>query len=264
MKICALILMIVAVAFASDAQENHGDYSGPRTGSGSGVGGWYYPTALLFDNGPFVTGVGTGSGGADVSEQNDGEETYGWGIQYSVGNKIADQFEIPAGETWDIESITVFGYQTGSGTSSTITGVYMAIWEGTPDTGALVYGDGATNVMTSTDWTNCYRCGYGDITSTDRPIMANVCDFTPFTLGEGEYWIDWQLDGSGSSGPWANPVTITGTGDTGDAIQYTAGGGWLPIPMGGTGTPVGMPFIIEGTIGASLENTSWAGIKTSF
>lgn len=264
MKIFALALMVVAVAFAGDAQENYGDYAGVRTAPGGGVGGWDYPMALLFDNGPFVTGVGTGSGGADVSEENPGETTYGWGVQLSAGNKMADQFVIPAGETWNIEALTVFGYQTNSGTSSTITGVYMVIYDGTPDSGTLVYGDGVTNVMSSTDWTNCYRCGNGDISSSARPIMANVCDFTPFSLGEGEYWIAWQLDGSGSSGPWANPVTIAGVGDTGDAMQYTDASGWLPIPMGGTGTPVGMPFILEGTIASALERSSWAGIKTSF
>ena len=263
MKIFALVLVIAAAAFAGDAQENHGDYSGLVSGPGGGVGEWDYPMAVLFDNGPFVTGVGTGPGGADVSEENPGETTYGWGVQFASGNMMADQFEVPAGETWDIETITFFGYQTNSGTSSTITGVYLSIFDDSPETGALVYGDYTTNVMTGTEWTNCYRCGNGDITSVARPIMANTCDFSGLSLPAGEYYFAWMLNGSGSSGPWANPVTITGQGDTGDALQYTPAGGWLPIPMGGTGTPVGMPFIIEGTTTA-LERTTWAGIKTTF
>ncbi len=264
MKFIALILVVAAAAFAGNTQENHGDYTGLTSGPSGGVGGWDSPQAILFDNGPFVTGVGTGSGGADISEENTGETTYGWGVQYSAGNIIADQFVIPTGETWNIESITVFGYQTGSGTTSTITGVYLAIYDDPPDSGTLVYGDGTVNLMTATAWTNCFRVGNGQSTNSDRPIMANTCDVTPFSLGEGEYWVTWQLDGSAGSGPWANPITITGQGDTGDAIQYTTSGGWAPIPMGGTGTSVGMPFILEGTGGSALERTSWAGIKTSF
>ncbi len=263
MKLLLVVLSIAFLAFANGAREDVGDYTIINSGAAGGAGGWDYPQAILYDNGPFVTGVGTGSGGADISEENPGETTYGWGVQYSAGNIMADQFVIPTGETWNIDAITVFGYQTGSGTTSTITGVYLSIYDDPPDTGTLVYSDGTVNLMTATDWTNCYRVGNGSASNSDRPIMANTCAVTSFSLGEGEYWMAWQLDGSASSGPWANPVTITGQGDTGDAIQY-ASGAWNPVPMGGTGTPVGMPFILEGTIGSALERSSWAGIKASF
>ncbi|MCD4708573.1 MAG: hypothetical protein K8S62_12645 [Candidatus Sabulitectum sp.] len=263
MKFLFIVLVMAVAAFAGNVQDNVGDYTGITSGPGGGAGGWDYPEAILFDNGPFVTGAGAGSGGADISELGSGESTYGFGFQFSTGNMMADQFEIPTGESWTIEGITTFGYQTGSGTSSTITGVYLSIWDDPPDTGTLVYGDQAVNVMTSTDWSNCYRVSNGQATNTDRPVMANVCEFTDLYLTEGEYWLVVQLNGSGSSGPWSNPVTITGQSSTGDAIQYTSTG-WAPAVMGTSGGGIGLPFILDGFLGSALERSSWAGIKTSF
>lgn len=255
MKFVILVLTVAFAAFGGNAQDVVGDYAGVTSNHGGGGAGWYYPTAVLFDNGPFVTGSGMGSGGADISEMGSNEGTYGFGFQTSADNMIADQFEVPTGETWDIEAITIFGYQTGSGTTSTITGVYLTVWDDPPDTGTLVYGDQATNVMTSTDWTNCYRVNNGQATNTDRPIMASVCDFDDLILGAGEYWLVAQLNGSGSSGPWANPVTITGQPSTGDALQFTSSG-WAPMAMGTSGEGVGLPFIIEG-LPTALARTAW-------
>jgi len=262
MKLFLVVLSIVFLAFAADTREDVGDYAIINSGTVGGASGWDYPQAVLFDNGPFVTGVGTGAGGADVCEMGADETTFGNGFQVSAGNMIADQFVVPSGETWDITKITVFGYQTGSGTTSTITGAHLTVWDNPPDSGTLVYGDQGTSVMTTTGWTNCYRVNNGDTSNSDRPIMYAECELTDLSLGEGEYWLVVQLDGSGSSGPWANPVTITGQPDTGDSIQYTSGG-WAPLAMGGTGAPIGLPFILESGTQA-LEAATWAGIKTSF
>ncbi len=261
MKLLLVVLSIVFLAFAANTREDVGDYTIINSGAAGGASGWDYPQAVLFDNGPFVTGPGMGSGGADISEENSGETTYGFGFQLSAGNMIADQFVVPSGETWNIEKITLFGYQTGSGTTSTITGAYLSIYDDPPDSGTLVYGDQATNVMTTTDWTNCYRVGNGQATNSDRPIMYAECELTGLSLGDGEYWLVWQFDGSASSGPWANPVTITGQPSTGDALQFTSTG-WAPLAMGGTGGSVGIPFIFD--TNTALERSSWAGIKASF
>jgi hypothetical protein len=262
MKAVFPVLAVTVVAFAGDAQENFGDCTGVVCDPCGGLGGWDYPQAVLFDNGPFVTGAGAGSGGSDISEMGSGESTYGFGFESSVDIMIADQFTIPTGASWNIDRITVFGYQTGSGTTSTITGAYLTIWDNPPDTGALVYGVQTTNVLTSSAWSNCYRVSNGQTTNTDRPIMANTCDLTPFTLNAGEYWLVVQLNGSASSGPWANPVTISGQPATGYAIQKLSST-WAPLTMGGTNQCIGLPFIISGS-STALNRTSWGGIKALF
>lgn len=255
------IFLVSFAAFASDAMDDIwtpvSEYSGiVHTGSV-----WDGPLAVLFDNGPFVNSPGTGYGGADESIMDAAEQTYGFGCQHTLGYRITDQFEVPAGETWTITSITFFGYQTNSGPPSTLNGVYLAIHDDFPSTGAIVYGSTSTNYMTSTDFSNCYRVLSTGSGTTARPVMVTVCEFTDLTLTEGTYWLNWAMTGTGSSGPWANPVTITGQYTTGDAWQYTTT--WAAILMQGTNAPQGLPFIVEGD-NTALQSDTWAGIKSLF
>jgi len=201
---------------------------------------------VLFDNGPLVNSPGTGSGGADESilQGGLGMTTYGFGMQQSAGNSVADDFEVPA--NWTLESIEFFGYQTGSSTTSTFTGVFFQIYDGNPMSGGqIIYGDLTTNKLLSTQWANIYRNDNGPGGSTDRPVMQIVADASGITLEPGTYWIEWTTTGSGSSGPWVPPITIDGQTTTGNAIQNQAGS-WVALTDVG---PQGLPFIINGSGG---------------
>lgn len=232
---------------------------------------WSGPTrAVLHDNGPFVTHIGTGVGGADESVLQSVTllmNTLGFGHQVLSDNRVADDFTIPDGETWDISQITFFAYQTNSPTSSTITAVHFEIWDGVPGTGTLVFGDMATNRLVGSAWTGVYRVSETSIgTSSARPIMANICSpMAPLQLSGGTYWIAWQTGGTLSSGPWAPPITITGQGNTGNGRQSLAGGAYDPVTDSGNLAPQGFPFVIEGSTGPiSVEPTTWSNIKALY
>lgn len=215
-----------------------------------GLTDWEWGRIVLYDNGPLVTNPGGGSGGADISEVQTGlgMTIYGFGHQVSSGNRIADDFTVTDAAGWHIDTITFFAYQTGASTTSTITAVNLRIWDDIPDTGNIVWGDDTTNVMTDTQWTNIYRVLDTSPTNTDRAIMANVVTVN-VDLPQGTYWLDWQSDGSLSSGPWAPPITILGTTATGNAMQYTTTNGfWDICTDSGTGDQQGFPFIIDGAI----------------
>jgi hypothetical protein len=80
---------------------------------------------ILHDNGPYFNSVGTGSGGANESvlyTTTFGMGTIGFGHQAASFNRVADDFTISDCH-WRIDSIVFFGYQTGSTTTSTFTGV---------------------------------------------------------------------------------------------------------------------------------------------
>jgi len=208
---------------------------------------WAGPELVLYDNGPLVTHPGGGAGGADASALQTalGMSTYGFGAQLSAGNRVADDFTIASGN-WTIETITFFTYQTGSSTTSTITGVNVQIWDGPPNAGGtVVWGNTTTNVMVSTTWSNDYRVLDTGLLDSTRPIMAVVAGVNT-TLPAGTYWLDWQFDGTLSSGPWAPPVTILGQTTTGNALQYTSTG-WASLIDTGSSTAQGLPFIVEGT-----------------
>jgi hypothetical protein len=214
--------------------------------------------AVLYDNGPLITHPGGGGGGADASLVQNltlGMTTLGAANQgpASTGNRMADDFVIPAGESWVIDAITVFQYQTGAPTTpSSISALNLQIWDGPPNQAGstVVWGDLVTDVLLSSVWTNIYRAAETTPTDTLRAILANTATVN-HTLGEGTYWIDCAPTGDASfSGPWAPPITILGQTTTGDALQYFSGA-WQAFEDGGTAAAQGLPFVVEGSIAAA-------------
>ncbi len=222
---------------------------------------WEGGRDVLYDNGPFETAPGLSVLESVTLLAN----TLGYGHQFQLDLRISDQFEIPVGETWNISSMTFFAYQTGSTTASTFTGVYVEIWDGSPDLpgSSPIWGDLFTNRMSSTVWSGVYRVTETTMNppATNRPIMANDCDVV-VTLGAGTYWLVWQSDGTLGSGPWAPPITIPGVLNTGDGLQYN--GGWLPVADSGSFGTAGFPFIIEGSMPTPVEEVTWGSIKSLY
>jgi hypothetical protein len=208
---------------------------------------WRAPEAVLYDNGPLVTHPGGGAGGADASALQTAllMSTYGFGAQQSAGNRVADDFTVTGGG-WLVQTMTFFTYQTGSTTTSTITGLNFQIWNGVPgDPGsAVVFGDTTTNRLASTTWTNIYRVLDTNLLDSTRPIMTAVGTVNTF-LPAGTYWVDYQLNGTLTSGPWAPPISILGQTTTGNARQFTSTG-WANLIDTGSSTVQGLPFVIEG------------------
>ncbi|MCK9448199.1 MAG: choice-of-anchor J domain-containing protein [Bacteroidales bacterium] len=201
--------------------------------------------AVLYDNGPFINGPGQGAGGADISYLHSGMTGYGANINQAAGYRLTDDFEVTG--DWNIESFTFYTYQTGSPTTSTITGAFVQIWNGKPDEGGqVIYGDMVSNLMISTEWTGAYRVSGTALTNTDRPIMAVVAATPGLSLQPGTYWVDFSLTGSIASGPWGIPITITGETTTGNGLQFT-GTAWQDWLDGGTSTQLGLPFVIDGS-----------------
>ncbi len=215
--------------------------------------------AVLYDNGPLVNGAGQGAGGADASivQTALGLTTYGSNASAAAAFRMADDFVITGLQGWNISNITFFAYQTGSTISSTITSVNYRIWDGVPGAAGshIVFGDTTTNRLIATTWSNSYRVLDTALTGATRPIMANTVSAN-VVLPPGHYWIDWQLDGSLASGPWAPPISINGTTTTGDAWQYDSQTAlaWVPL-LDGTYAQ-GLPFIIQGTLTCS-DNIPW-------
>ncbi|MFZ2095954.1 MAG: hypothetical protein WAV05_04875 [Anaerolineales bacterium] len=211
-----------------------------------------YPDSVLWDNGPLVTHPAACTGMDASRLQTDlGMSTFGFGHQFSGGNRMADDFTIldPAG--WEIDAITFFAYQTSAPiTPSPITGVYYQIWDGPPnDPGSsVVFGNLVTNRLQNSVSFDVQRDSGTSPCADNRYIFTDVAS-AGLTLSAGTYWIEWMTDGSAAySGPWAPPITILGQTTTGNALQYTSSTGWAAAQDQGTSTPQGMPFIIDGSI----------------
>ncbi len=225
---------------------------------------------VLFTNGPLYNCENCGGAGVHWSVLQDvtwGENTYGWGVQIANDNKMADDFTIPAGETWRITGVTFFVYQTGSGLQSTINDVRMVIYDTLPANpeNNIIYGNWGSNLLSATSWSSVYRTLESASGGTTRPIMAVTAEVDA-VLGEGQYWVGASFGGTLSSGPWLPPIPIIDDCDTGDAMQST---GTAPtfayVTDSGSFCQKGMPFIVEGEIlPTPTEKSSWGEVKALF
>lgn len=217
------------------------------------------PSMVLFDAGSVVNSPGTGAGGADEGIEYDvstSSGSLGYGHQISAGNRVADDFTVPAGG-WTISEIVFYGYQSGAPNTGTINDINFRVWDGEPGApgSTVVYGDDTTNRFVSTAWTGAYRVTESSFCPTGvcsaRAIMANTVDATGLSLSEGTYWLDWQSGGdAGFSGPWAPPVAQTSVAcPTGNAFQFT--GTWNVLQNGGCTTGESLPFVLIGTTGGT-------------
>lgn len=228
-------------------------------------------TAVLYDNGPLINSPGTGSGGADESQVQNISltmSTTGFAA-YAANYRMADEFTIPSPAGWQIDTITLYAYQTGSATSSTITSINLRIWDGPPNdpNSTIVFGDTTTNRLSATSWAGIYRVTQTTVGSTSRPIMVNTVSVGT-SLDPGTYWLDWQMAGSLTSGPWAPSITINGQATTGNALQSsTNGSSWNSIADSGSATQQGMPFVVNGSLvdGAcvSTTNVDWLSVSAT-
>lgn len=204
----------------------------------------------IFQQYPFVNGVGIHATGADVSMLESTQTGLGKGFNHNQQYHLADDFIIPAEQTWTVNGFRFYGYQTGSTLLSTLYGAYIKIYNGHPDMGGYVIADyGDENLLVSSSFSNAYREETGDITTIDRPIMEIVCKIPDLTLESGEYWVSVGAMGSMGTpnatqiGPYMVHLQLpNGNTTTGNAIRIVMGSIMDWVDDG----PQGMPFDVFG------------------
>ncbi|PVW12639.1 T9SS type A sorting domain-containing protein [Marixanthomonas spongiae] len=196
---------------------------------------------LICTTGPYINDRPDLSILEDTSE---GMGTFGLGAQKTSYNSVAEEVVLPM--DFDITSIDVYAYQTGSAPPS-ITAVYMQIWDGDPSSGSasVVWGDLSTNILDDVVDTGVYRVLESDQSNTDRKIQKVTANTNGLSLSSGTYWVEYTFEGSGTSGPWVPPVAVLGETMTGNALQNVAGT-WQAIVDEIANEPQGLPMQIYG------------------
>ena len=200
--------------------------------------------ALIYDNGPHfnLPGSPNFSRMEDVTLLMD---SYGFNVTYNAYH-VADEFTLT--DQTQITSIDMYGYQTG-GPSNSINGVYVQVWDGDPSSGTatVVWGDRTTNIFGGVVSSTAYRDLESTPGDTSREIQLVTANTPNLILNPGTYWIEYGFAGTGTSGPWAPPISILGTASTGNSLQYdVALNTWAPIIDSGSNTGQGLPFQIYG------------------
>ncbi len=187
------------------------------------------------------TDAGLASGGADASFVQGGII----GVTTGGTTTVAEDFTVPAGG-WNPASVTFYGYQEGTFATppvSTLTGVTtLRLYNGVPGAGGTVIGAVSSPNVLSNGWSGNYRTET-DPAETQRPIMAVTVQWPFGQLAAGNYWIEWGLSGSLSSGPF---VPSSPTPAAAPARQFN-GTTWADITDGATSAT--LPFVINGTTG---------------
>lgn len=185
--------------------------------------------------------------GWNVSALHDGLTAYGFNVNRDDGFMVMDKFDTPSG--WSqggIYGFRFFLYQDAT-PISTITGVYMAIYDDDPlNGGQLIYGDLETNIISSTFIKHIYRTSEDDFSDVNRPIACVGAGMWLEDILPGTYWFIATFTGSLKGGVYAVPSTIMGETTTGEARIYDSENGWQPLLDPGTGTQQGIAFNIKG------------------
>lgn len=215
----------------------------------------------LYDNGPLATHPTGGAGGAAASSLQAGAplflNLFGNNVNQALSYAMADDFTVLG--NWNLQEVELYVYQTGSTTTSTITGAYVQIWNGPPDlpTSTPVAGNLTTNLLTASStntFSGIYRALNTTLTDANRPIMRVRVSLgaTPVVLTPGVYWLVWQMTGSLASGPWIPLITRLGSTGEGNAKQRTTATTWVNLvdagnPVQPVPFPQAVPFKLFGT-----------------
>jgi len=211
----------------------------------------------------FTTDVGFGGAAASCIAPHMYDD--GWQMGRPQGTWLADEFTVPADSTWIFDTVIVFGYQKGSGTTSTFLNCNLQIYSGTPGLGgAVIWGDTLTNHLVGTGFTGIYRVdtitANGGLTSTYRPIMyLKLYLPAPPVLTAGTYWLSWSAAGSLAVAPASPDKVLPGRiNPSSQVARQLFGGVWYNITD--SSQRIGMDMIIVASAGlagvTNLSNTS--------
>jgi hypothetical protein len=211
-------------------------------------------------NGPMVTHATQGVGGSDASAVQTttfGMQVYGVIADGQTGGRIADDVAVPAGESWVVQAVTLYGYVAGTGTGvSPFASVNLRVWDGPPGLGGVViWGDETTNVLASEAFINVYRVADSNLKDALRPVYALQCVTSDLVLTGGKsYWLDWQYTLAVNGTGRVPLVTILGQpGKLGaNARGYDPAIGWTAVrDPSPSGAAQDVPFVVQYTAGSA-------------
>lgn len=239
---------------------------------------------VLWDNGPIITNPtgGTGAIAGQPISNADGFtvpsstfvfSTTGVAATVATNTAAADDFVV-TGPGWDLDSVTLFAFQT-SQTTPTVTAIHINLWTTTPfnaNSPAPVPDPLPQPVLASklilTAGTGQFVVHRQSVTSTstNRPVFAYTVSLDGLPngglLGPGTYWLEFAFDGATSPSanvftPLVSPRTAVENHNARllNSLDGSAGGprAWFEGREGYVsddipGRAYALPFVLNGTV----------------
>lgn len=217
----------------------------------------------LYSNAGIVTNPGAGSFGADVSQASATVNSGGAASYLSgagPGFRLADEFTVPAGQSWTVSGVTNFLYISsttvayGNPPASPFTSINLNIWNGNPSQGTSSIV-ASSSTFGAVAWSNIYRTFNTILVNPDRPVFSVQAAFPGVVLAAGTYYMDVQATGVSPNGVTTvfSPFAMTAPGGvpntvSGNAMQMSSAGIWSTIAVGSPTQGVEVPFSIQGIV----------------
>lgn len=207
------------------------------------------PGILIYDNGPFITGNGVDVCMESASSTNTSSPatgTTGGAASYWVIGRVVDDFTVPGGESWNVETLRWRAYQPGTPYDAQISTAYVRVWATNPQLGGEpIWGDFDTNRHLNTTFSGIYRTGNTALTSCVRAIKNVDIDLSDLpSLPPGQYWVEVGLESEEAGGIFSPPTEPRQPTD--NALEIDFSGIAQPILDGGSNEALEMPFQLYG------------------
>jgi hypothetical protein len=228
---------------------------------------------VIYQNANLISGTTTSNGtaapaGFQWSETQSTNINAGFSASIAFPSSVADNFTVPAGQTFNLTKVVFYAYSTGyAGATSPFNDVRVRIFNTAPTIGAAtsptaIFGDFTTNRFSASTATTIYRI-FTATPGTTRLVWrveANVAT----TLTAGTYWINWQLGTiAGVTSNFSPAKVVIGAsnaaGDNAQQLTTT----WANIVDGTPAANQDMPFDLIGTITGSPCTTPAPGATIS-
>ena len=111
---------------------------------------------------------------------------------------LADDFTVPAGQTWSISKFSFYAFQLNA-TTHPFDGLYFRIYNGPPNAGGtVIFGNLTTNRLSKSTDTKIYRIFNSLVpapgsTPTTNHLIFKVSSNVTLNLSAGTYWIEWAI-----------------------------------------------------------------------
>ncbi len=111
---------------------------------------------------------------------------------------LADDFTVPAGQTWSISKFSFYAFQLNA-TTQPFDGLYFKIYNGPPNAGGtVIFGNLTTNRLSNSTDTKIYRIFNSLVpspgsTPTTTHLIFKVSSNVTLSLSAGTYWIEWAI-----------------------------------------------------------------------
>ncbi len=238
----------------------------------------------IYDNGPLATGDRTDSGvfapagylwsELQIDPASPGVANTNAGSTGAVTTttvfRLADDFTVPAGQTWTLREAEFVVYRTGhTEPAAPVEHVSLQIWNGPPNDpdSELLCGNPVSNVLQSARQLGLLRIFNSVISpalspTSTRPLWALTTSIPADCAGQdffgpGTYWLDWNSRAPGLAQHFAPTVTFPGArGRDGSNAMQWQGTLWQAVVDGGNpmtppDVPQDFPFKLYGSIGGN-------------